>query len=65
MQRALLLEFNDGKGVECSRCMLSGQNGQNLNGETVISCYGLASRPKCKEQGCRVDCPLLPIEEEQ
>lgn len=65
MQMALLLAFNDEKGVECNRCMLSGVKGLNLNGETVIACFALGIRPKCPEDGCRKDCPLIPVGEEE
>lgn len=43
---------------ECQKCMLRGTKGLNLDGETVIACFGLGSRPKCPEEGCRKDCPL-------
>lgn len=59
MKTNLVLEFNDEKGIECSRCMLSGTKGLNLDGETVIACYGLVKRPKCQEEGHRKDCPLI------
>ena len=62
MQMALLLAFNNEKGAECSRCMLSGSKGQDLNGETVMACYALGIRPKCPEEGCRIDCPLIKSE---
>lgn len=64
MKMALLLNFNDEKGVECSRCMLSGVKGLDLNGETVNACFGLGIRPKCPEDGCRKDCPLISMREE-
>jgi hypothetical protein len=46
---------------KCSNCMLSGVKGLDLNGETVMACYGLGIRPKCPEEGCRKDCPLIKI----
>lgn len=64
MQVALLLSFNDEKGIECSRCMLCGTKGLDLNGETVMACYGLSRRLKCPDEGRRVDCPLIPVGEE-
>lgn len=50
---------------ECKKCMLSGTKGLNINGETVIACYGLGIRPKCPEEGCRNDCPLELFESEE
>lgn len=47
----------------CKKCMLSGSKGQDLNGETVMACYGLGLRPKCPEEGCRKDCPLQLADE--
>ncbi|MBE6067746.1 MAG: hypothetical protein E7211_08650 [Clostridium lundense] len=64
MEMALLLAFSDEKGAECSRCMLSGVKGLDGNGETVTACFALGIRPKCPEEGCRKDCPLIPVEEE-
>lgn len=52
-------EFED--TPKCSTCMLSGNKGQDLNGESVIGCFGLGSRPKCPEEGCRNDCPLKKV----
>ncbi|KEZ85568.1 hypothetical protein IO99_13820 [Clostridium sulfidigenes] len=43
---------------KCSSCMLCGVKGLDLNGESVIACFGLGNRPKCPEEGCRKDCPL-------
>ena len=53
--------FSDDKGIECDRCMLQGTRGLNLNGETVMACYGLGIRPICPEEGCRKDCPLIKV----
>lgn len=64
MQMALLLAFDDKNGVECNRCMLSGSKGQDLHGETVMACHGLGFRPKCPDEGCLKDCPLIPVGEE-
>lgn len=49
---------------ECSMCMLSGSKGLNIDGETVMVCYGLGNRPKCPEEGCRKDCPLKPLDDQ-
>lgn len=48
---------------ECESCMLCGNKGQDLNGETVMACFALGTRPKCPEDGGRrYDCPLLKVE---
>lgn len=47
---------------ECAACKLSGAKGLDIKGETVIACYGLCTRPKCPEEGCRDDCPLVKEE---
>jgi len=36
----------------------------DLNGETVMACYGLARRLKCPEESRREDCPLVPLDNE-
>jgi len=64
MKAVLKLEFNNEKGIECSRCMLCGTKGFDLDGETVMACYGLGIRPICPEEGCRKDCPLEIIKKE-
>ncbi|MCD2346190.1 hypothetical protein [Clostridium guangxiense] len=56
MKYILKLEFK-GK-AECDKCRLSGTKGLDLDGNTVMVCYGLGSRPHCPEEGCRKDCPL-------
>ena len=62
--RGMIFTFDETKGVECSHCMLSGTKGLDLNGESVTACFGLGLRPKCPEEGCRKDCPLIPVGEE-
>lgn len=57
MKAVLKLEFDDNKGIECNRCMLS----TSKNGSEV--CTGLGIRPTCPEEGCRKDCPLISVEE--
>ena len=52
------LAFNDSKGIECSRCMLSTARDENE------ICSALGIRPICPEEGCRKDCPLEIIKEE-
>jgi len=56
MKVFLKLEFDDSKGIECERCMLSTSKG----GKEV--CTALGIRPLCPEEGNRKDCPLI-IEE--
>lgn len=56
MKYKLELQFKD--KPQCSSCMLCGTKGLDLNGETVMACYGLSRRLKCPEKGCRKDCPL-------
>lgn len=60
MEYVFKLSFTD--KTKCSNCMLSGTKGLDLNGETVIACFALGIRPKCPEEGCRVDCPLIKSE---
>lgn len=62
MEYILKLSFWD--KPNCNGCMLSGTKGLDLNGESVLACYGLSRRLKCPEEGCRVDCPLIPAGEE-
>lgn len=56
--------FNDDRGIECDRCMLQGTRGLDLEGETVMACYGLGTRPICPEEGKLKDCPLVIVEKE-
>lgn len=56
MKYILKLEFKH--KPECNKCRLYGAKGQDLDGNTVMACYGLGIRPKCPEEGCRKDCPL-------
>jgi len=60
MEYVLKLGFLD--KPKCSNCMLSGVKGLDLNGETVMACFALGIRPKCPEEGCRIDCPLIKSE---
>lgn len=53
MEKALLLSFDDKKGVECERCVLSFSKGERYH------CAALGNRPFCPEDGCRKDCPLV------
>ncbi|MGH4125120.1 MAG: hypothetical protein ACREV6_19565 [Clostridium sp.] len=53
-----VLELSFAEKPVCEKCMLSGTKGLDLNGESVIACYGLSRRLKCPEDGCRKDCPL-------
>jgi len=62
--KGMIFTFDDKKGVECSHCMLSGTKGTDINGDTVIACFGLGLRPKCPECGCRKDCPLVTVDYE-
>jgi len=56
-----VLETNFRDKPVCSSCMLCGTKGLDLNGETVLACFGLGIRPKCPEEGCRKDCPLKAV----
>lgn len=56
MKYKLELYFKD-KPV-CNICMLSRSKGLNLDGETIIRCSALGSRPRCPDEGCHKDCPL-------
>lgn len=51
----LILAFDEKKGVECKKCILS----TIKNNKEV--CSGLGSRPDCPEEGCRINCPLIKI----
>ena len=62
MKAIFKLEFDDNKGIECDRCMLSFSK-MNINGETDSHCSALGIRPKCPEYGNRKDCPLIIVEE--
>ena len=57
MKYKLKLQFKE--SPECCRCMLCGIKGLDLNGESVEACFGLSQRPKCPEEGCRINCPLI------
>jgi len=57
-----VLELNFIEKPNCSSCMLSSVKGLDLNGESVIACFGLVNRHKCPEEGCRKDCPLKILE---
>ncbi len=59
MQMALLMVFDDNRGIECSKCMLS----TSKNGTYI--CTGLGIRPTCSAEGRRKDCPLIPVGEEE
>jgi len=54
-------EFDDKKGIECNRCMLSFSKMNNIKGETEMHCSALGVRPKCTEDGNRKDCPLVIV----
>lgn len=54
-----VLEFGFKDKPECSKCMVCRSRGLNLNGETVMGCAAMGSMPKCPEDGCREDCPLV------
>jgi len=54
-----ILELNFNEKPKCSKCMLSGIKGLDLDGESVIACFALGNRPKCPEEGKRKDCPLV------
>lgn len=60
MKYVLECHFKD--EPECARCMLRSSKGLDLRGETVMACHGLGIRPKCPEEGCRRDCPLVKSE---
>ena len=50
------ISFDDKRGIECERCMLSISKGEkNI-------CSALGNRPVCPEDGCRKDCPLKLVE---
>lgn len=55
MEKALVLSFNDEKGVTCQSCMLSFSKGEKSH------CAAIGSRPICPEDGKRNDCPLVEI----
>lgn len=55
MVMGLILVFDEEKGVECSKCILS-----TIKGNQEV-CAGLGSRPVCPEEGCRINCPLIKI----
>ena len=63
MRYILNLSFVD-KPI-CNRCMLSRSKGLDLHGETVIGCSALGMMPKCSEEGCRENCPLILVKEEE
>lgn len=53
------LELNFKGKPECSSCILCGVKGLNSEGESVMACFALSIRPKCPDEGCRKDCPLI------
>jgi len=55
--RKYFLEFRFRGDPECERCMM----GVSKDGaeESISICAALGSRPKCTEEGCRKDCPLI------
>jgi len=55
MEKALVLSFNDEKGVTCRSCMLSFSKGEKDH------CAAMGSRPICPEDGKRNDCPLVAV----
>lgn len=58
MKVVLNLEFDDNRGIECDKCMLS----TSKNGKEICSALGI--RPTCPDEGKRKDCPLIPVREE-
>lgn len=56
MKKALILSFDDKKGINCKCCMLSFSKGEKYH------CAALGIRPICPEEGKRKDCPLVDIE---
>ncbi len=55
MEKALVLSFNDERGVTCRSCMLSFSKGEREH------CAAMGSRPICPEEGKRNDCPLVDV----
>lgn len=53
MRMVLVLSFDDKKGAECNKCMVSFSYGEHYH------CAGLGRRPICPEDGHRKDCPLV------
>ena len=55
MEKALVLSFNDERGVTCRSCMLSFSKGEKDH------CAAMGNRPICPEDGKRNDCPLVAV----
>ena len=59
MKVVFKLEFDETKGIECRRCMLSFSKMNSYKEETEMHCSALGIRPKCPDEGNREDCPLV------
>lgn len=59
--RELIFTFDETNSVECRHCMLGGTKGLELNGKSITACFGLELRPRCPEDSCRKDCPLILV----
>lgn len=55
MKKALIMKFDESKGPECSKCMVSFSRGDRYH------CAGMGTRPICPEDGCRKECPLVDV----
>ena len=60
MKYTLTLEFK--KTPVCHHCMLCRVKGQDSNNESTVGCAALGIFPKCPDEGCRDDCPLIANE---
>ncbi|VDG74209.1 MULTISPECIES: hypothetical protein [Clostridium] len=55
MLMGIIFVFDDDKGAECNKCILS-----TIKADKEV-CAGLGSRPVCPEEGYRINCPLIKI----